>query len=271
MTAPKAPKIEVPLIHSRILAIMEGLGAITKDQTNPHHHYQFRGIDDVYNQLQPQLIKYGVTVLPIVQHIKTGSEGNQSFDRMMTGDGKTQLVTVCVNYIFTCADDGSSLVVSVLGEGADTQDKAVNKAMSSAYKNAMFQTFCIPVENIDSEREDPVDHGGRERPQPQRREPTPSATPPRSQEGGKKGLITQPQVKRLWGIALSAGEGLGVDRDAVLVKVGEMLSIRGYTDESGDPHVSTIERGAAYENIIEEIQGWTEQSFEAPGAEDSFE
>ena len=42
------------------------------------------------------------------------------------------------------------------GEGLDRGDKAINKAMSSAYKNLCFQLFCIPVEpNQDSEFESP--------------------------------------------------------------------------------------------------------------------
>jgi hypothetical protein len=42
--------------------------------------------------------------------------------------------------------DGSKHVVKTCGEAMDSADKATNKAMSAAYKYALFQAFCIPTE-----------------------------------------------------------------------------------------------------------------------------
>jgi len=45
--------------------------------------------------------------------------------------------------------DGSSHTVEAFGEALDPSDKATAKAMSSAYKYAMLQAFCVPVAQID--------------------------------------------------------------------------------------------------------------------------
>jgi hypothetical protein len=57
-----------------------------------------------------------------------------------------------VEYTFA-GPDGSSVSVPVIGEALDRGDKSINKAFSAAYKLAVFQTFCIPVQGADSESE----------------------------------------------------------------------------------------------------------------------
>jgi len=44
------------------------------------------------------------------------------------------------------AEDGSFIEISTIGEAIDHSDKAFNKAMSQAFKYALFQVFMIPTE-----------------------------------------------------------------------------------------------------------------------------
>ena len=59
----------------------------------------------------------------------------------------------CLNYATATIEynfydeSGESISVTVVGEGMDSGDKATSKALSIAYKYAMFQTFCIPTED----------------------------------------------------------------------------------------------------------------------------
>lgn len=141
-------------IYKAILGVMRDIGSIGKDQTNKFDGYNFRGIDDIYNSIQPALVKNGVFIVPNLLEL------NQE-DRV-SRKGETLLHTaVKVEYRFT-ADDGSFISVSVPGEAADRSDKSVNKAMSAAYKYACFQTFCIPTKemieapaSLDSESDSP--------------------------------------------------------------------------------------------------------------------
>ena len=60
-----------------------------------------------------------------------------------------------VKYTFY-AEDGSNVSAIVIGEGMDSGDKSFNKAMSAAYKYALFQVFCVPTEEmVDSEVDSP--------------------------------------------------------------------------------------------------------------------
>jgi len=138
------------MIEAKLVQVMKDLGAVGKDQTNKFDKYRFRGIDDLYNSLSPHLINHGVVVAPTVL--------NQWFDSYTTTGGKTeQRVRLLVQYLFRDSEKsgdepGASIAAVVIGEGSDRGDKAANKAMSSAFKNAWFQVLCIPTgEKPDSE------------------------------------------------------------------------------------------------------------------------
>ena len=51
--------------------------------------------------------------------------------------------------------EGDSITHAATGEAIDRGDKAINKAMTAAFKYFLFQAFCIPVES-----EQDADSGG---------------------------------------------------------------------------------------------------------------
>lgn len=135
-------------IYKAIVGVMRDIGAIGKDQTNTFDKYKFRGIDDVYNALQPALVKNGVFSAPNLLELNQEDRVSRKGDSMI-------YTSVKVEYTFF-ADDGSYIKVVVPGEAADRSDKSINKAMSAAYKYACFQTFCIPTEEMkDADAESP--------------------------------------------------------------------------------------------------------------------
>lgn len=126
-------------IYEAISHIMEDIGAIGKDKYNEQQKYNFRGIDDVYNSLQPALIKNHVFCVPAVK--------DKRREERKTSKGNNLIYTVVdVDYTFICSEDGSQVVVGVCGEGMDSGDKSLNKALSAAFKYACLQLFCIPTE-----------------------------------------------------------------------------------------------------------------------------
>ena len=135
-------------IYQAINAVMKDCGAVGKDSMNPQQGYRYRGIDAVMNALNPALVKNKVFVVPEVLE-QTREE------REKAKGGLLIYSIVKVKYTFI-AEDGSSVSAVVMGEGMDSGDKATNKAMSAAFKYALFQTFCIPTEEmIDSETDSP--------------------------------------------------------------------------------------------------------------------
>lgn len=131
-------------IYESIACIIGEKAAVKKDKRNEAQRYMFRGIDDVMNTFNPLLAKYKVFAVPTVMDMSREERTNNK--------GTALIYTVLtVQYTFY-AEDGTSVTAVTIGEGMDTGDKSVNKAMSAAYKYALFQVFCIPTEElIDSE------------------------------------------------------------------------------------------------------------------------
>lgn len=142
--------LKKPQIYSAMAAIMSEITAIAKEGRNPIQGYNFRGIDQVYNALHPLLAKHKVFL--------TFSVGELTREERPTKQkGVWVYSTLRVTYRFT-AEDGSFVETLSMGEGADTGDKSINKAMSAAQKYAFFQMFCIPTLEegmIDSEKDSP--------------------------------------------------------------------------------------------------------------------
>lgn len=135
-------------IIKALVGVMGEIGAIGKTRKNKDQNYQFRGIDDIYNAIQPALIKHNVIVIPNFEFLKREERPSKS-------GGVLTFSTV--KGIFTFAHiDGSKINATAIGEGMDSSDKSTNKAMSAAFKYALLQTLCIPTEeHIDSERDTP--------------------------------------------------------------------------------------------------------------------
>jgi len=126
-------------IYQTLNEVAKDIGAIGKNRRNDFHRFNFRGIDDVYNIVGPALHRHGVTAFPQVLQAEEMPERT-------TKDGGAMLhVRLTVGYTFV-AVDGSRHDIVVVADAMDTGDKAVSKAMSMAYKTAMLQTLCIPVE-----------------------------------------------------------------------------------------------------------------------------
>ncbi|MFZ5192930.1 ERF family protein [Enterobacter roggenkampii] len=111
-------------------------------------NYAFRGIDDIYNALAPELVKNKLLILPRYTE-------RTSVERTSKNGGALFYITVRGDFDFVSTEDGSVHTVTTYGEAMDSGDKATNKAMSIAYKYAAFQAFCIPTEEtaIDADAE----------------------------------------------------------------------------------------------------------------------
>jgi len=130
-----------PLIFGKMADILSKIEAIGKDQNNSQQNFKYRGIDDVYNAINPILAEHRVFM---TSHIieKTRDE------RQTKSGGVLAFTCLRMQYTFW-AEDGSNVSTEVEGEGMDSGDKSSNKAMSVAHKYALLQAFCIPTKDID--------------------------------------------------------------------------------------------------------------------------
>lgn len=130
-----------PLIYSKMAAILAKVDAIGKEQKNVQQGFQYRGIDDVYNALNPVLAEHGVFMT---------SEIVAKSREERTNNKGTVLAFTCLRIRYTFwAEDGSHVWTEVEGEGMDSGDKSSNKAMAVAHKYALLQAFCIPTKDLD--------------------------------------------------------------------------------------------------------------------------
>ena len=152
------------LIYKKIIEVMADINAIGKDRRNQQQGFQFRGIDDVMNELHSSLAKCGVFVLPkVLEETRTTGKTSRGGDMFYT--------RLKINFGFY-AEDGSHVDAVVIGEAMDTGDKASNKALSIGLKYAMLQVFCIPTEDEkDPDAVSPQPAAGTMQQQPQQKKP----------------------------------------------------------------------------------------------------
>lgn len=128
------------MIHALIGKAISMIGAIGKDQMNVQQKFRYRGIDQVYNALNPVMAELGIFICPEVLDMKR--------EERETKNGTLLTYTILTMKYTVYAPDGSYITMTVMGEGMDSGDKGCNKAMSVAMKYAMFQLFCIPTEEM---------------------------------------------------------------------------------------------------------------------------
>lgn len=127
------------LIYKKIPVIMWKIGVIWKDRTNKIQNYQFRWIDDMYNALNQHLTDEKVFFTSEI--LSTEREERES------KNGGTLIYSVITMKFTAYAEDWSNVSSTTVGESMDSGDKSMNKAMSTAYKYALMQIFCIPTED----------------------------------------------------------------------------------------------------------------------------
>jgi len=158
---------------------VEGIG---KNRKNTQQGYAFRGVDDVMNAFAPLLAKHGLAIVP-------SFSDREVTERATKAGGAIFVVTVKGTFRLVAADGSSVEVGPIYGEASDTADKATNKAMATAFKYALFQAFCVPLEGVTGGDADEQTHEIASRPK--------SIAPPRATEDefkALKGLREETQV-----------------------------------------------------------------------------
>ncbi|HDR7969527.1 TPA: ERF family protein [Bacillus pacificus] len=136
---------QVPLIYSRITAIMQAVQHLEKDTAVSFNKTNYKAISEqkVTSTIRKELIRNNLVMFP--ENVRYERNGN--------------IGQVHVTYRMVCSDDGSSITIESVGEGADSQDKASGKAMTYCYKYALLRTFAIPTgEDPDKVSSDELDH-----------------------------------------------------------------------------------------------------------------
>ncbi len=127
-------------IYKRLAEINKKITAIGKNKKNQQQGFQYRGVDDVMNELHSLFAEHEVIILP---ELIAGSR-----EERQTKSGGA-LLTSLNDYKFTFATvDGSTCFAIIRGEAMDSGDKSSNKSIAVALKYALTQMFLIPTDEM---------------------------------------------------------------------------------------------------------------------------
>ena len=132
MAEKKELKREDLNIFQRMAEVMKAIEYLKKDDNVEFGSTKYKAISEekVTTIVREQLIKWGLVIYPTQQI--SHKEGN--------------LTSVDTTYNLVNVDKPEEMIViASSGQGADSQDKGVGKAMTYAFKYALMRTFAIPT------------------------------------------------------------------------------------------------------------------------------
>lgn len=119
-------------IYQKILEVMKSIEYLNKDDKVEYKNTKYRAMSEekVTTTVRKELIKQGLVVFPISQTVST--------DGIIT--------TTNTEYKMVNVDNPEEyIILASSGQGADTQDKGVGKAMTYSFKYMLLRTFAIPT------------------------------------------------------------------------------------------------------------------------------
>jgi len=137
-------------ILTKLHAIMSEVGYIQKDKKNTHQNYNYASEKAIKEVFQPKLVDHKVILK--VDCIR------QEIDRSTTAKGgKSTLTLADFEYTFYDVESGESITGQFQGQGEDSLDKGIYKAITGAIKYILTSTFLTPT------GDDPEENNPREK------------------------------------------------------------------------------------------------------------
>jgi len=128
-------------IYQKINNVMTSIEYLTKDDKVEFGTTKYKAISEekVTTAVRKELVKQGIVILPVMQE-------STVTELIRTEKSVNQRADVHTRYrIQNIEDKDDYIEVESNGSGVDTQDKAVGKAMTYAYKYMLLRTFAIPT------------------------------------------------------------------------------------------------------------------------------
>ena len=129
-------------LAAKLAAIMATVKAMPKDGTHPQ--FKFVSVAQILEDLRPKMAAAGIIMLPRVTSAEYADAGQTQGGAMKTA------CHLLVDWVIT--DGTDTFTITTAGEGLDNSDKAANKAMTAALKQALSKLFLVSAdEDPDSE------------------------------------------------------------------------------------------------------------------------
>jgi len=123
-------------LTKKLTKILESIGGkVQKSGWNSYQQYKYITESDLMDAVRKELGKAGIFIYTSVEDMSTRE--------VPIKEGTTTITTVKMKYTFVDDESGESFEVYGMGEGADTQDKGINKAQTGAYKYFLMKNFML--------------------------------------------------------------------------------------------------------------------------------
>ena len=128
-------------IYQKISEVMKAIEYLAKDDKVEFANTKYKAISEekVTTAVRKELVNQGIVIIPIMQE-------STVTELIRSEKSVNQRADVHTRYRIQNIDDVNDFIeVESNGSGVDTQDKAVGKAMTYAYKYMLLRTFAIPT------------------------------------------------------------------------------------------------------------------------------
>lgn len=125
-------------LHEKMLVIMGSIGWVEKHGRNDFHGYNYVRAEDIKAIVQKGCVATGVAFYTSVDEVRTdiiGSDGKKAVLAIATG------TFTFVN----AANPDEAFTTRWAGQGVDSADKAVAKAVTNGVKYGLLNTFMVPT------------------------------------------------------------------------------------------------------------------------------
>jgi len=143
--------VGLPLVE-RMRRVMETIGGIEKEgqYSAGNVSYKFRGIEQIAPRVRDAMIEHGVLCVPVrAEHWREDRAPVETNGKVSI----TSVVSVVMTYRFMSSDNRlDAIEAQMVALANDTGDKAVTKALTSAFKYLLLQTFAIADPSDDQDR-----------------------------------------------------------------------------------------------------------------------
>lgn len=131
-------------VHQAVLAVMNEVTSVAKNDKNQAQGFKFRGIDAVMNAVGPAFRKHGCFIVPEILE-------KEAVQVPSKNGGALNVVRLTVAYTIYDAE-GGSLTGIVASEAFDSGDKSTAKALSVAMRSFLLQVLCLPTDEPDPDQ-----------------------------------------------------------------------------------------------------------------------
>jgi hypothetical protein len=176
-------------IYQRIAAVTSDIKAFDKDGSNTQFHFKYASIEQIVQTIQPVCIEHGIT---LIQEAETDG----TIQKFEGGKGTNNISTCTViTHAINMDNPEDRVITRMPGQGYDSLDKGIFKAISGARKYAIFGMF-----NLHAGDDEPDADIGRGHEPPRQRTrsdiPPDDTFPPEPPVSGKGGLSDHPTDKQ---------------------------------------------------------------------------